>query len=65
MKPTEPLQEQLYREMVGRIEETDETPPVRRGEYLYYSRTEQGKQYETALPPPRQHGTRPRRSCST
>ncbi len=45
MAPTEALQQQLYREMVARIEETDQTVPVRRGEYLYYTRTERGKQY--------------------
>jgi oligopeptidase B len=47
MKPTESLQQRLYNEIVGRIEETDQTPPVRRGDHLYYSRTERGKQYET------------------
>src|SRR5262245_9035479 len=45
MKPTEPLQEALYAEMLGRIKQTDLEVPVRRGDYLYYSRTEQGKQY--------------------
>ena len=45
MAPTAELQHQLYREMVARIEETDQSVPVRRGEYLYYTRTEQGKQY--------------------
>ncbi|MBY0505422.1 MAG: S9 family peptidase [Bryobacteraceae bacterium] len=45
MEPTEELQHKLYREMVSRIEETDQTVPVRRGEYLYYTRTERGKQY--------------------
>ena len=45
MAPTEELQHQLYREMVARIEETDQSVPVRRGEYLYYTRTAQGKQY--------------------
>ncbi|MEO5799082.1 MAG: S9 family peptidase [Gemmatimonadales bacterium] len=46
LAPTEPLQEQLYREMLGRIKETDLSVPVRRGEYWYYSRTEEGKQYQ-------------------
>lgn len=45
MESTEPLQHRLYREMVARIEETDQTVPVRRGQYLYYTRTERGKQY--------------------
>ncbi|HKZ76857.1 MAG TPA: S9 family peptidase [Pyrinomonadaceae bacterium] len=45
MKPTESLQENLYKEMVGHIKETDETAPYRWGNYFYYTRTEQGKQY--------------------
>ena len=40
-----PFQEKLYQEMLGRIKQTDLDVPVRRGEYLYYSRTEEGKQY--------------------
>ncbi|MDP1889820.1 MAG: hypothetical protein Q8K55_02910, partial [Gemmatimonadaceae bacterium] len=42
---TKPLQEQLYQEMLARIQEDDTTVPVRRGEWLYYRRTEQGKAY--------------------
>jgi oligopeptidase B len=45
MKPTEALQEKLYKEMVGHIKETDESVPYRYGNYFYYTRTEQGKQY--------------------
>jgi oligopeptidase B len=45
MKPTEPLQEALYSEMLGRIKETDLTVPYRKGDLFYYSRTEKGKQY--------------------
>jgi oligopeptidase B len=45
MKPTEGLQQTLYREMVGHIKETDVNVPYREGNYFYYSRTEQGKQY--------------------
>jgi oligopeptidase B len=45
MKPTEPLQAQLYSEMLARLKETDVQVPYRQGEYFYYSRTEQGKQY--------------------
>jgi len=45
MKPTEPLQHRLYQEMLGHIRETDMHVPYRDGEYFYYSRTEQGKQY--------------------
>ncbi len=45
MKHTEALQEQLYREMLGRIKETDLTVPYRDNGYWYYNRTEQGKPY--------------------
>ncbi len=45
MKHTEKFQKKLYDEMVGRIKETDLTVPEREGDYYYYSRTEQGKQY--------------------
>jgi oligopeptidase B len=45
MKHTEGLQRRLYDEMVGRIQETDTSAPVRYGGYLYYTRTEEGKQY--------------------
>ncbi len=39
------LEETLYEEFVGRIKETDLTVPVRLGDWLYYSRTEKGRQY--------------------
>ena len=45
MKDTGELQENLYHEMLARIQETDLSVPVRRGDYFYYSRTETGKQY--------------------
>ena len=45
MKPTGPLQEQLYDEMLGRIKETDVEVPYKKGDYFYYTRTEAGKQY--------------------
>ncbi len=47
MRPREALQKQLYDEMLARIQETDMGVPWRKGAYLYYSRTEQGKQYPT------------------
>jgi len=45
MQHTKLLQEQLFTEMKGRIQETDSTVPEKRGGYLYYERTEAGKQY--------------------
>ncbi len=45
MRHTEDLQEALFEEMVARIKETDFEVPYRKGDYFYYSRTEEGKQY--------------------
>ena len=45
MASLKPLEEQLYKDMLSRIKETDENVPYRKGEYWYYSRTEMGKQY--------------------
>ena len=45
MKPTEGLQAKLYKEMVSHIKETDTSAAYRKGDYFYYFRTEQGKQY--------------------
>src|SRR5271165_1879558 len=40
-----PFEDALYKEMLGRIKQTDLSVPVRRGDYFYYSRTEEGQQY--------------------
>ncbi len=45
LKPTEPFQEKLYHEMLGRILQTDLSVPYRLRGYLYFTRTEEGKQY--------------------
>ena len=45
LKPTEPFQEKLYQEMLGRILQTDLSVPYRLRGYLYCTRTEEGKQY--------------------
>ena len=45
MKPTEALQQKLYDEMLSRIQETDTDVPYREGGFLYYRRTQEGKQY--------------------
>ena len=44
-KPTAGFQEALYREMLARIKEDDQSVPYPFGGWLYYSRTETGKQY--------------------
>jgi oligopeptidase B len=45
MRHTEKLQSNLYAEMLSHIRQTDLTVPVKRAEYFYYTRTEEGKQY--------------------
>ena len=45
MKPTAPLQEKLYNEMLSHIKQTDVNVPYRWGNFFYYTRTEEGKQY--------------------
>jgi oligopeptidase B len=44
-RPLQAFEDTLYREMVGRIQETDLSVPYRLRGWLYYSRTEAGKQY--------------------
>ena len=54
--------------MLGRIQETDMGVPYRKGDYLYYSRTEEGKQYPIycrkrgTLEAPRRGHARPERA---
>lgn len=45
MEFTKPLQEQLYQEFLGRIQEDDSTPPFRWRDHYYYSKTVKGLQY--------------------
>lgn len=45
MKPTLEFQKKLYDEMLSHIKQTDTNVPYRLGDYYYYSRTEEGKQY--------------------
>ncbi len=42
---TEPVQDALFQEMRGRIQETDQSVPVEIDGFRYYNRTEAGKQY--------------------
>ncbi|HKB02249.1 MAG TPA: S9 family peptidase [Gemmataceae bacterium] len=41
----DPFADTLYKEMLGRIKQTDTAVPVREHGYWYYSRTQEGKQY--------------------
>lgn len=45
MRSSGPLQAKLYDEMLGRIKQTDVSAPVKRDDYFYYTRTEEGKPY--------------------
>src|SRR5215470_6470989 len=45
MRPAEVFQEKLYQEMLGRIQQTDISAPYRLRGFLYFTRTEEGKQY--------------------
>jgi oligopeptidase B len=46
MQPLQEMREQLYHEMRSRIPEDDISVADKMGDYFYYSRTEQGKQYK-------------------
>jgi len=43
--PLKPLATKIYQEFLGRIEQTDSSPPYRHGNFFYYTRTEEGMQY--------------------
>lgn len=45
MRPAAGLREKIYQEILARIQQTDLDVPVKRGDYFYYSRTIEGKQY--------------------
>lgn len=45
MKDTEPMQEELFEEMVARIKQDDESVPYKLNGYYYYTRYEEGKEY--------------------
>src|SRR5262245_52723167 len=44
-KPLEGFRDKLYAEILGRIQETDESVPHKRHGYYYYSREVEGLQY--------------------
>jgi len=45
LAPTKPLQDQLFKEIVGHIKQDDSSVPWRKRGYYYYSRTETGAEY--------------------
>jgi oligopeptidase B len=52
--PQQPFRDHLYQEMLRHLKEADTSAPVRRGEFFYYTRTEQGKSYPLYC---RKHGS--------
>jgi oligopeptidase B len=46
MQHTDSLQEKIFNEIVGRIKQTDESVPYKDNGYFYYTRYEEGKEYE-------------------
>jgi oligopeptidase B len=49
MKQHQPFVDTLYKEMLGRVKQNDLSVPYRIGEYWYFNRTEEGKQYPVYL----------------
>ncbi|KAL0363792.1 UNVERIFIED_CONTAM: Protease 2 [Sesamum angustifolium] len=45
MSGTKQLEDQIYKEIRGRLKEDDISAPLRRGPYYYYKRTLEGKEY--------------------
>ena len=45
LKPAKNLENTIYKEIIGRIKQTDLTVPYKDGNYYYYSRSVKGKQY--------------------
>lgn len=56
MKSTEAFQKNLYDEMLGRIKQTDLSVPYKYGDYWYYTKTEEGKQYPLYFRSKKQNG---------
>jgi len=54
LKSTEKLQDELFTEITGRIKEREETVPYFHNDYWYYSRYEEGKEYQISY---RKHKT--------
>lgn len=49
MKPTEALQKKLYKEIISRIEQNDESYHLLDNGYFYFNRKKKGKQYKVYL----------------
>ncbi len=55
-KPHQEFADNLYKEMLGRVKQTDLSVPYRLGEFWYYTKTEQGKQYPMYFRSKKQNG---------
>lgn len=51
-----PFADALYKEMLGRIKQTDMSVPYRLGNHWYFNKTEEGKQYPTYFRSPSKDG---------
>ncbi len=49
MGPHKPFVDNLYKEMLGRIKQTDLSVPYKLADYWYFNKTEEGKQYPTYM----------------
>ncbi len=49
MGPHKAFMDTLYKEMLGRIKQSDLSVPYKFGDYWYFTKTEEGKQYPTFL----------------
>ncbi len=59
MGPHKAFADDLYKEMLGRIKQTDLSVPYRIGSQWYFTKTEEGKQYPTYLRSKTQDGADP------
>lgn len=55
----QPLVDTLYKEMLGRIKQTDLSVPQRIGDFWYFTKTEEGKQYPVYLRSKTKDGANP------
>jgi len=56
MKPHQAFADNLYKEMLGRIKQTDLSVPYRMGDWWYYTKTVEGQQYPTFFRSKKQNG---------
>src|SRR5687768_4415110 len=54
-----PFVDNLYKEMLGRIKQTELSVPYKLGDYWYFNKTEEGKQYPTYMRSKTKDGANP------